>query len=124
MSESKNFADIELGKDIAISSEEKSAGIITYLTIIGLIIGFVQNSSLKSEYVNFHIRQMIGLVCIMVASSIIAVIPILGWIVYLVGLIGGIVLWVMAIMGASNGEKKPVPLLGKQFQQWFASIKA
>jgi len=47
-----------------------------------------------------------------VALSVVWVIPILGW---LVGFFGGIVLfviWIMALIGAIQGEMKPMPLLG------------
>lgn len=103
-------------RSLTISEKEKSNGIIAYVTIIGLIIAIMQNQEVKSEYVNFHIRQMIGIaVC-----SLVWIIPFLGW---LLG-IGVLVLWVMGILGALSGERKPVPLLGEQFQEWFKSVGA
>ncbi|AFM03227.1 putative membrane protein [Bernardetia litoralis DSM 6794] len=103
-------------KSISISEKEKSNGIIAYVTVIGLIIAFMQNKEEKSEYVNFHIRQMIGIfIC-----SLVFVIPFLGW---LLGL-GVIALWIIGILGALSGERKPVPILGEKFQEWFKSIEA
>jgi hypothetical protein len=32
------------------------------------------------------------------------------------------VLWVIGLMGAINGQEKPVPILGEKFQEWFKSL--
>ena len=104
-------------RNMTISDKEKSNGIIAYITLIGLIIAFVQNQELKSEYVNFHIRQMIGLSLIGIAVSWI---PFIGWIIGL----AVIVFWVIGLMGAVGSERKPVPLVGEYFQEWFKSIGA
>lgn len=115
---SKNFSDIELTKSqsLTISEKEKSNGIIAYITIIGFIIAFIQNQEQKSEYVNFHIRQMIGII----VCSFVWVIPFLGWILGL----GVMVMWIMGVMGAMSGERKPVPIVGEHFQEWFKSVGA
>ena len=115
---SKNFSDIELTKSqsLTISEKEKSNGIIAYITIIGFIIAFIQNQEQKSEYVNFLIRQMIGII----VCSFVWVIPFLGWILGL----GVMVMWIMGVMGAMSGERKPVPIVGEHFQEWFKSVGA
>ena len=117
--QSKNFSDIETAteRSLTISDKEKSNGIIAYITIIGLIIAFVQNQEEKSEYVNFHVRQMIGLALIGIAVSWI---PFVGW---LIGL-ATIVFWIIGLMGAINGERKAVPIVGEYFQEWFKSVGA
>jgi len=33
------------------------------------------------------------------------------------------VLWIIGLIAAVQGEEKPVPVLGAQFQQWFQFIK-
>ena len=33
-----------------------------------------------------------------------------------------VVLWVLGFIGAIQGEKKKVPVLGDQFQEWFKGI--
>ena len=115
---SKNFSDIERTKSqsLTVSEKEKSNGIIAYITIIGFIIAFIQNQEQKSEYVNFHIRQMIGII----VCSFVWVIPFLGWILGL----GVMVMWIMGVMGAMSGERKPVPIVGEHFQEWFKSVGA
>lgn len=93
--------------------DQKTTGIVAYLTWIGLIVALVTTKE-KSEYTSFHIRQSLGL-CL---TAILGVIPFLGLIIGL----GVLILWVIALIGAINGEMKPVPLLGDKFQEWFKSI--
>ncbi len=115
----KNFSDMDTAteRSLTISEKEKSNGIIAYITVIGLIIAFVQNQEEKSDYVNFHVRQMIGLALTGIALSWI---PFLGWLVA----IGVIVFWVIGLMGAVNGERKLIPIVGEHFQDWFKSVGA
>lgn len=106
------------------SGEPKTIGIIAYLTLIGWIIALVMHNSNKSEHGAFHIRQSLGLIIlyilVWIVNFVLAVvnIPFVGWIFTIVVL----VLWILAIVGAIQGEKKPIPALGEQFQQWFKGI--
>ena len=54
--------------------------------------------------------------------TIINVIPILGWIVYLFGGVFLLILWVIGLIGAINGNEKEVPFLGTYYQKWFKDI--
>lgn len=99
--------------------EGKTTAIISYITIIGLIIGFIMNNSKKNTFASFHIRQMIGLTLL---SIIVNILTRVSWIVGTVLLVGVIILWVIAFIGAVNGQEKKIPLLGDQFQEWFKSI--
>ncbi|MDG2437330.1 MAG: hypothetical protein P8L89_09565, partial [Polaribacter sp.] len=42
-------------------NEGKTAAIISYFWVVGLIIAFIMNTSKKNSFTSFHIRQMIGL---------------------------------------------------------------
>ncbi|TDI78423.1 MAG: hypothetical protein E2O83_06255 [Bacteroidetes bacterium] len=102
----------------------KTIGMVAYLTFIGWIIAFVMHSNNKTEFGAFHIRQGLGLlilyILVWVLNIILAIagIPLLPWIL----LIGVIVLWVLAFVGAVQGEKKLIPGLGAQFQDWFKGL--
>ncbi len=78
----------------------------------------------KTEFGAYHIRQSLGLmilyICVWLLNIILAIvnIPFLGYILF----IAVFILWILALVGAIQGEKKPVPLLGEQFQQWFKGI--
>ena len=109
--------------------DKKTTAWVSYLTLVGWLIAFLQykNAPKKDALVRFHLRQMFGL---MVAY---ACVWILSQVLYL-GIFPGIwtlqwVLWaglfifgMMGIVGALNGEEKPIPLVGNLFQQWFAFI--
>ncbi|WP_203292998.1 DUF4870 domain-containing protein [Luteirhabdus pelagi] len=105
------------------TAEGKNIAIIAYITLIGLIIAFVMNNDRKNEFASYHIRQSLGLGCLGLALTVINIIPILGWIVSLVGTIFMIYLWVMGLMNAVNEKKKPVPMVGKKFEEWFKNIQ-
>ncbi len=105
-----------------IENDGKTIGIIAYLTLIGFIIAIVMNSSKKSDYASFHIRQMLGLIILSVLISV------LGFVVN-IGIIGTVlnllvlVLWILAFIGAIQGERKLIPVIGASFQDWFKGIK-
>ena len=93
----------------------KTVAIIAHLTLIGWVIALVMNNGNKSEIGSFYIRQSLGIMLISIVGSFIPFVNILVWIFVFV-------LWIMSIIGAFSGEKKPVFLLGSYFQEWFKSL--
>ncbi len=102
-------------------TDPKVVGIVSYITLIGWIVALVLNNP-KSEFGSFHVRQSLGIILLVVVSGFIAIIPILGWIVAFVGYILGVVLWIMGLISAVQGQQKVVPVLGDKFQEWFKSL--
>lgn len=102
----------EATKDI--SRDSKNVAIIAHITIIGWIIAMVMNNDNKTEFGSFYLRQVLGLIILGLFSWI----PIIGWVIGVLCL----VLWIMSLISAINGEKKPVFILGEQFQDWFKSL--
>lgn len=105
-----------------IVEEGKTIAIIAYITIFGLLIAFVMNNDKKNPFAAYHLRQSLGLGVTGLALSVINVIPILGWLISILGSIFLIILWVMGLVSALNGQEKPVPVLGTKFQEWFKNI--
>jgi uncharacterized membrane protein len=101
--------------------DPKVVAIISYITLIGWIVAVVMNNP-KTSLASFHIRQSLGLMAISVALSIIAVVPILGWIAFVVGWIGLIILWLVGFLSALQEEEKLVPIVGEYFQEWFKAL--
>ncbi len=102
--------------------DAKVKAIVSHLWWIGWIIALVVNMNQKEEYASFYIRQTLGLWVASVALTFVAWIPILGW---LVGLVGGILLfvfWLMSLIWSISGEKKEVPWIGHYFQDWFRAL--
>ncbi|WP_372752871.1 DUF4870 domain-containing protein [Mariniflexile sp.] len=96
-------------------SDGKNIAIIAHITLIGWIIAFVMNNNIKNEFASFYIRQMLGL---MLAALVCSFVPVLGWILNLAML----ALWIISFIGAFEGQKKLVPILGEYFQDWFKSL--
>lgn len=109
--------------------DAKTIAWVSYLTIIGWIIAFVSYGNLnpKTSLATFHLRQSLGIILLGVACSILfrmfmwgfAFIGVLSPVVWILI----VVLWVLGLLAAINGEEKPVPVMGTLFQQWFQFIK-
>lgn len=95
-------------------TDPKTVAIISYITIFGWIIALILNKP-KSEFATFHLRQMLGLLLFALVGSFIPFVNVI------VGLFV-LVLWVMGLLSAVQGEMKPVPFVGDKFQEWFRSL--
>ena len=89
---------------------KKIASVVAYLTWIGLIIAFVAGDK---DGAKFHLNQALVIWLAGIILGIVAVIPILGWIVGLVGSIFLFVCWIMGLVYAIQEQEKEVPILGK-----------
>ncbi len=114
----------KVGNDV-----DKTVGIVAYVTLIGFIIAIVMNSDKKDEAKSFgayHLRQALGLIIasigLMIGLSILtAILSAISWSLGLT--LSGILfplmylailgLLIIGIINASNGEKKPLPVVGE-----------
>lgn len=103
-------------------TSDNTMAIIAYITIVGLIIAFITNQEKKNTFVKYHTIQSLGLALTGVALAIIAMIPILGWLVYLLGTVVLLYLWIMGLMNAINKKEQPVPFLGEKYREWFKNL--
>ena len=106
--------------------DSKTIAWVSYLTLIGWIIALVShsNSIIKSSLAVFHLRQSFGLLVFSFAITIIRTMllftfPLLATVLF----VALVVLWVLGLISAVNGEEKPLPVVGPLFQQWFTFIK-
>lgn len=104
------------------ASDGKTIAIISYLTLIGLIIAFVMNAEKKNSFARYHIVQSLGIMCTGIAIGVISWIPFIGWFAAVAGSILLLVLWVVGLINAVNEREQPVPVLGEHFNKWFADI--
>lgn len=121
MEENNNIPEVSNSSQ-GVVSEGKTTAIIAYITIIGLIIAFIMNNDKKNSFAAYHIRQSLGIGLTGLALSVVAALPILGWIVSGLGGIFLFVLWIMGLISALNGQEKPVPLLGEKYQEWLKGV--
>jgi uncharacterized membrane protein len=101
-------------------AEDKTVAIISYITIIGFIAAIFMHTSQKTRLGAFHLRQVLGIVLTGTVGFVCAFVPILGWLVWFVVVIGLFVLWLLGLLSALKGEMRPVPILGQHYQKWFA----
>lgn len=112
----------KMGSESGISSEGKTIAIISYLTLIGLIIAFVMNNDKKEAFPSYHIKQSLGIGLTGLALGIVGMVPILGWIASILGSFALLYLWIMGLVNAVNGREKPVPWIGEKYEEWFKNI--
>ncbi len=100
----------------------KTLGIISYLTWIGLLIAFIKNRDVKSPFVNFHIRQNLGLFIVGILAGLLRFIPAIGGIAVYIVFTLLFIFWIIGLIGAIGGKTTAVPVLGDMFQNWFKGI--
>lgn len=105
--------------------EDKTAAILAYLTVLGFIIAVVLHGQKKTSLGSYHLRQALGIYLAGIAAGLLNVVII--WIP-LIGLmaIGAIwllfvVCWVMGLIAAAQGERKPVPVFGETIQKMLGN---
>lgn len=98
--------------------EGKKIATISYITIIGTIIAFTMNSENKNEFAAFHIRQALGIFLTFFAFGYI-----IGyfnsWMITSAFWVFIFVLWLYGFLGALEGKKKLVPIVGPLYQKLF-----
>jgi uncharacterized membrane protein len=102
------------------SDNGKLISIISYFGI-GWVIAYIMHSSNKTDLGAFHLRQSLGIIVVAILLSV--VVSFIGiYILSLIVQLAIVVFWVLGLLGAIQGEKKLVPALGAQFQDWFKGI--
>lgn len=108
---------------------KKTLSIISYITIIGWIIAYVNYNKLavKDSLTKFHLKQALGIAILGIALSIVLtiigmVVPTLASILSLANL-GILALWILGIINANNEQEIPVPVVGRLFTDKFDFIK-
>jgi uncharacterized membrane protein len=89
-----------------------AAGALAYVTIIPAIVFLLVEPYNKSSYVRFHSWQSIFLGIAAFALSFINIIPILGQIIFLLGMLLLFVLWIIVLLKALKGERYKLPFIG------------
>ena len=106
---------MEEEKKMSISGDNVYA-ILSYLWILCLIPILMKK---EEDFVHFHARQGLMLFIVEVAIGIIGIIPFLGHIVYLVGMLACGLLSIVGIVQVLMGNKWKMPVIG----DWAEKIK-
>lgn len=104
------------------NNQSKNTAIIAYLTIIGSVIAIFMNlDEEKNEFVSFHIRQALGLfLSFFLLGYFVGYTD--SWTVTSAFYIFYFILWIYGFLGALQGEKKLLPLVGSFFQTTFKNL--
>ncbi|MCX6005584.1 MAG: DUF4870 domain-containing protein [Chloroflexi bacterium] len=100
--------------------EENVAGLLCYVVgwITGLIFFLIEKDS---KFVKFHAMQsIITFGALAIIAIILNYIPFVGWVVG--GLLGilGLVLWIVLMIKAYQGQKFKLPVIGDLAEKWSA----
>ncbi len=82
-----------------------------FLTLLGFLI--VYFGKRNNKYAMFYAKQGLVLFIAYVILWIVGIIPILGWIIAIVGSVVLLVLWIIGCINALSGKEKYIPLIGK-----------
>ena len=100
---------------------EKSTAFISYIGILGLLIAYLNNKQLRSNFVSFHIRQSLGLsIGFFMLGYTVGNFD--NWTVTLAFWTAFIVLNIYGITTALTASVTAVPLFGNFFQKIFKNI--
>lgn len=102
--------------------QERTIAIVAYITFIGLIIAWNKNKKNPSAFASFHIKQMLGICCVGLLLFLLGLVPKFGQYFYTIGMLFVVLLWVLGLLNAVNGEEKKLLGLSSYFQKWFKSI--
>jgi uncharacterized membrane protein len=101
--------------------EGKTAAIMSYILIVGVLIAISMNSENKNSFASFHIRQGLGISITFISLGLIIsnfdnlMIAAPMWIFITVLMFYG-------IFSAAKGSTRPLPIVGALYQKWFKNI--
>ncbi len=87
--------------------------VIAALSYFGLLVLVPLLAKKDSPFCQFHAKQGLVLLIAWFALGIISIIPILGWIVGILGSLFLLVLFVIGLVNALGGNVKELPVIGQ-----------
>jgi uncharacterized membrane protein len=84
--------------------------VLSYLWIL-IIIPLIYRKT--DTYVNYHLRQGLGLLLLWVLLPFLLWVPVVGWILGLLDLALALILLVIGFDRAALGKESPLPVIGK-----------
>lgn len=92
-------------------SETKYLSLFCYLGVLFMIFAMVAKP--HSAFVRYHANQGLLLMVLSFASGLVCIIPILGWIVGIIGCIFTVVCMIIGIVNCCTGKAKELPIIGR-----------
>ena len=91
---------------------DNAAGAVAYITFIPAVIFLVVAPYNQKPFVKFHAFQSLGLAVTGFILGFINIFPILGQIIFMIGMLALFVLWVLCVLKASQGNAFKLPVIG------------
>lgn len=99
----------------------KQTAIVSYLTIIGTVIAIFMNNEKKDPFASFHIRQSLGIFLThFLLGYFIGYFD--NWTITTAFWVFIFVLWIYGFLGALQGKRTLVPLVGEFYQKTFKNV--
>jgi uncharacterized membrane protein len=103
----------------------KTLSIVSYITLIGWLVAYFSGKDTADSLLKYHLRQSLGLlltgfvfnIFMIVLLTIIPSLSILSYAGY-----GFLALIIFGIINAANEVQRPLPLIGKLFEEKFGFI--
>ncbi|MGR3854473.1 DUF4870 domain-containing protein [Chryseobacterium indologenes] len=105
--------------------DNKTLSIVSYITLFGWLISFFIGKEKSNSLLKYHLKQSLGLILFSIFLSIILNIVFMVTKIGILGILGLIplVLMIIGIINAANDVEKPLPLIGKMFEDKFSFIR-
>lgn len=114
------------------TAEDKTVAILAYVTPIlmgvGIVIAILIHNGKKTALGAYHLRQSLGLLIASIACwfalMIIGFIPVLNMLLLVIApllWLAFFVLWIIGLLAAINGQMKPIPVVGAQFEKMLGT---
>lgn len=105
--------------------DNKTLSIVSYITIIGWLVAYLKGKDNADSMLKYHLRQALGLALVNIIFSLaLNIVAMLVPALSFIGIFGlfFLALWIIGIINAANGAQKPLPLIGKAFENKFAFV--
>lgn len=104
--------------------DNKTLSIVSYITLFGWLISFIIGKEKSNGLLRYHLKQSLGLIIFSILLSIILNVLLMVSKIGILGIFGFIplILMIIGIINAANDVEKPLPLIGKMFEDKFSFI--
>lgn len=114
----------------SMKEEGKVPAVISYITALGWIIGYILHRRDRTLLGAWHLRQSLFLHILSVILYILQIaalyVPLIGWLLGMLLILAGIawlIFWATGIIFAFGGEMRPIPVFGRVAQSILSSLK-
>ena len=98
------------------NNQHKTVAILGYILPFLFFIPLLSDEAKNNKFAKYHANQQLNLLLWWVIGNILASVLMfimIGVLLYPIIYIGGVILLILGVINASNGENKPLPLIGK-----------